>query len=148
MKPNKVLVIQTIKQVLRWWTLFREGYAYNSKVLGRTTVADDFIKTMLRVVDQGEDRSFIAVLVSGGGDPYGFIACEAEGDRVVIVEIFSNKKCPSTTIELVSEAQAWARQKNFNCLSVRSNRFNSTAIKFFTKQLGFQQEAIVFSKKL
>jgi len=148
-KPNRAIVIHTIKQVIRWWPLFSEGYAYNSKVLGRVEPTEDFLKILLHVVDKGEEKSFIAVLVSGTGDPYGFIVCSESSDRrLSIVELFSNKKCPSTTLELVSEAQAWGRSQGFKTLTIKSTRFSHSASRFFKKQLGFDSEAIILSKKI
>jgi len=153
LKPNRVVTISNVDQVIRWWNLFKDGLDYCNNELKWKKEPGDFLKILLHIIALGPQDGFIAVLVSGGGQPYGFVVVVNNTNKFSkktahIYLMYSNSQCPSTVAELSAEAQAWSKNNNYEEVQACSYRFGGAALRWFQKKMGFTSKFIVFTKPL
>lgn len=138
---------------MRWWPFLREGLRVFQNDLKWDKTDEDYLKMLMFVLTAGDDCGGIFILVSGGGQPYGYLVCIENTApfcprSVNIYAIHTNNKCPSTVAELSAEAQQWAISKGFKEVYACSYRMSGAAIYWFEKKMKFRRKYMVFSKKL
>lgn len=153
MKANRIIQVSTVSQLVRWWDFFKEGLKFlNSDQKWRKS-NEEFLEALLYIVSQGEENSFIGVLVSFAGQPYGFVVVTNNTTRFSkrscnIFALYSNSKCPSTITELAAEVYQWARTHGYEEAQACSHRVNGSAIRWFQRNMKFDSMFMVFSKKI
>lgn len=154
MKPNRLIHISTVDRLLRWWSFFKEGLLFlnTDQRWGKTN--EKFCEELMSIVASGDENGFVAVLVSGAGQPYGFIVVTNNTTRFsdekscVVYAIFTNQNCPSTVAELSAEAFQWAKTHDYKLAQACSKRVNGAAIRWFQKKMQFESMFMVFTRKL
>lgn len=151
-KPNKVITISSIEQLGRWWPFLKEGLQYFKDELKWDIHPIDYYKVILNVIAGYEDDGIVMVLVSGTGQPYGYIVAinnsNAYSKRTVnVYAVFTNRKCPSAFAELSAETAQWAKSKNYEEVQACSPRVSGASIRWFKKH-GFTNPFLVFTRPL
>lgn len=154
MKPNRLIQISSVDHLLRWWNFFKEGLHFlnTEQKWGKTN--EQFLEALLYIVSNGEENGFVSVLVSGAGQPYGFIVVANNTTRFSdaktcnIYAIYTNQDCRSTVAELSAEAFQWAKTHSYKLAQACSHRVNGAAIRWFQKKMRFDRMFVVFTKEL
>lgn len=143
------------QQVLDNWAFFLEGLVeLNNPQGARGDVhSEAFLKIALTIVDKGLDFGLVAMLTSVNGKPLGFGMAYDNTEpfcqrSAIVYAVYSNKKCPSTTKELLYHAEIWATNNGFKNLHACSRRFSGAGFRLFESIWGFRRVCIVFNKDL
>lgn len=153
MKGNQVISITSVDQVLRWWKFFEEGLNYFNKELKWGKSSADFFKVLLHVATAHPSLGLVVVLVSEHGDPYGYVIAADNTNAFShktanIYAVYTNKKCPSSFMELRVEAEQWARSNEYKEVSAVSYRINGASDRWFKKNLKYTKNFMVYVKEL
>lgn len=152
-RPNRILTIGDLDQLIRWWKFLREGLDCINRETGWSKQAEDFLKFLMHVVDLSPDHGVILVLVSGAGIPYGYAVVVDNTNRssqktVNIYAVYTNKKCPSTLTELSAEAFQWAKSRGFREAQACSYRVTGASDRFFKRHFKFDRKFVVYQRTL
>jgi len=153
MKPNKIITISSIEQFHRWWSFFKEGLEFFRKELRWEKTEIDYYKMLLNVVTADPSDGLVIILIGGTGQPYGYLVAVNNTNPFSkkscnVYSLYTNNKCPSTFLELSTEAEQWARSYDYQEVQACSHRVNSGAIRWFQKKMKYTSKFMVFTKKL
>lgn len=153
MQPNRLVLVTGVKAVLRWWPFILEGYKSIGVKGGLKMTPEGYLKIVMHICSLSPKKGRLAILVSGSGEPYGYVLAldithKFSPKTVNLFAFYTNKKCPSTLLELSKDTEAWARECGYEVVQACSTRFGGGAIRWFHKNMGFNDKMIVFSRHL
>jgi hypothetical protein len=150
---NSLERVEGYTRFLELWPFFLEGHEQQvetARMPGLTT--DELFKSLLEIAVI-KDRGFLGVLFNKKGFPLGYVAAHDttigfRPKEMSVYVIYTTKKCPSTTRELVYELKQWARTENFVKLNARMFKRSGAAVHFFTNTLRMRLSGMVFEQAL
>lgn len=137
---TRIVNLHTVDQVIRWWDFFATGLEFMNRETKWGESADNFFRVLMHALKAGESKAQILLHLAADATPLGFLVMVDNtppfGRRsALIYAVFSNKKCPSSFMELVAEARAWAVTNDFRVVQACSYRLNRTSVKLYQRYL-------------
>lgn len=152
---NLFVPLTKAQDVIDNWDFFAEGLnVLNNPQGARGDVTPPaLLNLVLNVVEKGLDFGIVALLKSKNGKNLGFGICYDNTEpycmkSAIVYAVYSNKKSPTTTRELLYHGEKWAREHNFKDLHACSRRFSGASLRLFEDIWGFSRACIVFRKPL
>lgn len=149
------MALTTPESIIANWEFFLEGLSQLNNPQGaRGDVNHEaFLKLTLAVADKGLDFGLVALLTSCNDKPLGFGImyentepfCERSA---IVYAVYSNKKCPTATSELLAHGEEWARKHGIKHLHACSRSFSGARFRLFEKHWHFRRTCVVFTKPL
>jgi hypothetical protein len=152
---NEIVVLSALDRVLAHWSLFKAGFLAVAPQASRGDVTEEqFMMMILDIVRRGVQYGVAVILTSPEGEELGYgVAVDttepfSKCRTATVYMVYSNKKCSTTTKELLAFGENWARQYGFNKLFACSRRFNSASQRLFEDVWGFTRSSIVYEKDI
>lgn len=152
---NKFFWLANLQDAQKWWPFLFEGLnSLNDPHGARGDMEPlQFFQMVLHAISCHPTNGGVGVLTSKNDKPlgYGIILNNTEPycrKSAVVYAVYSNGKCPTTTVELLTNAESWARSQGYCDLQACSRRINGAAIRLFEKKWGFRRACLVFRKEL
>ena len=147
--------LKSLSEIQTHWDFFLEGLTNLNDPHGARgdLTPVQFFQMLLYAVEKHPHHGGVGLLTSKNGKPlgYGVVLDNTEPfcrKSVVVYAVYSNGKCATTTVELLANAERWAREHGFAEMQACSRRINGAAIRLFEKKWKFRRICLVFHKEI
>jgi hypothetical protein len=114
---------------------------------------DEYLKRLMRVVDNGPKWGVVLIFESKNQKPLGYTVLQDDTQfpqkrTLLIYAAYSNNKDPHISRAAMAYHEMWARRMGYVELHAQSRRLNGAAMRLFRRRLGFTPACVVFTKTL
>lgn len=152
---NIVVPIRTTYELMESWPFFLEGLdKLQDGFQWKMSISPiQFLKIILRVLEDGDDLGMVCLIRSKSGKNVGFFIVqnnteEFQEPTALCYALYSVGNNANITRDAVTYGMRWCKEKNYKSIYALSLRTGSAVKKLFINKWGFKLHGLWFRKEV